>query len=71
MAQQLYLRCLSDVFIVFYVYQELVSIFINLSRSLTENYEQIADFQRQHMAENIFDIIYSSHGTTTLSKMLE
>ncbi|HCX3693327.1 TPA: gluconokinase [Staphylococcus aureus] len=34
------------------VYQELVSIFINLSRSLTENYEQIADFQRQHMAEN-------------------
>lgn len=34
------------------VYQELVSIFINLSRSLTENYEQIADFQRKHMAEN-------------------
>ena len=29
------------------VYQELVSIFINLSRSLTENYEQIADFQRK------------------------
>ena len=34
------------------VYQELVSIFINLSRSLTENYEQIVDFQRQHMVEN-------------------
>ncbi len=34
------------------VYQEIVSIFINLSRSLTENYEQIADFQRQHIAEN-------------------
>ena len=28
------------------------AIFINLSRSLTENYEQIADFQRQHIAEN-------------------
>lgn len=34
------------------IYQELVAIFINLSRSLTENYEQIADFQRQHIAEN-------------------
>ncbi|MBJ6298908.1 gluconate kinase, partial [Staphylococcus aureus] len=34
------------------IYQELVAVFINLSRSLTENYEQIADFQRQHIAEN-------------------
>ncbi|GAB5693713.1 hypothetical protein JMUB7499_27010 [Staphylococcus aureus] len=33
------------------VYQEIVSIFINLSRSLTENYEQIADFQRHHIAQ--------------------
>lgn len=34
------------------IYQDLVSIFINLSRSLTENYEQISDFQRQHLTEN-------------------
>lgn len=31
------------------VYQQLVSIFINLSRSLEERYAEIADFQRKHM----------------------
>lgn len=31
------------------LYQQLVSIFINLSRSLTDNYSDIAKFQRQHM----------------------
>lgn len=31
------------------VYQQLVSIFINLSRSLEERYAEIADFQRKHL----------------------
>ncbi|MCJ1655594.1 gluconokinase [Staphylococcus sp. NRL 16/872] len=31
------------------VYQQLVSIFINLSRSLEDRYAEIADFQRKHM----------------------
>ena len=31
------------------IYQQLVSIFINISRSLTDTYSEIAAFQRQHM----------------------
>lgn len=31
------------------IYQQLVKIFIKISRSLTESYSEIADFQRQHM----------------------
>ncbi|TDW11307.1 gluconate kinase (FGGY family) [Staphylococcus sp. AtDRG32] len=31
------------------VYQQLVTIFINLSRTLEDRYEEIADFQRKHM----------------------
>ena len=31
-----------------FMYQQLVSIFINLSRSLEERYAEIADFQRAH-----------------------
>ncbi|PTG43842.1 gluconate kinase, partial [Staphylococcus chromogenes] len=31
------------------VYQKLISIFINLSRSLEERYSEIATFQRAHM----------------------
>ncbi|MBO1198511.1 gluconokinase [Staphylococcus simiae] len=32
------------------IYQQLVSIFIDLSRSLKDNYSQIADFQRKYMS---------------------
>lgn len=31
------------------MYQQLVTIFINLSRTLEDRYEEIADFQRKHM----------------------
>ena len=31
------------------IYQQLVSIFINISRSLIDTYSEIAAFQRQHM----------------------
>ncbi|MDN5907683.1 MAG: gluconate kinase, partial [Staphylococcus equorum] len=34
------------------VYQQLVSIFINLSRSLEDRYAEIATFQREHMTED-------------------
>ena len=34
------------------VYQKLISIFINLSRSLEERYAEIATFQREHVVED-------------------
>ena len=33
-------------------YQQLISIFINLSRSLEARYTEIAAFQREHMTED-------------------
>ena len=32
------------------IYQELVKIFINISRSITESYSEIANFQRKHIS---------------------
>ena len=33
------------------IYQQLVTIFINISRSMTENYSDIANFQREHLSD--------------------
>ncbi|QRJ66934.1 gluconokinase [Staphylococcus saccharolyticus] len=33
------------------IYQKLVKIFINISRSMTDNYNDIAQFQRQHISD--------------------
>lgn len=33
------------------IYQKLVKIFINISRSMTVNYSEIANFQREHINE--------------------